>query len=268
MSRDAESYRWDAADYYDSSSQQKKWGRELLPKLRLLGDELVLDIGCGDGKLSAEIAQLVPSGQVVGVDSSPEMIGFARENFPPETCPNLSWEVMDAQELRYDGEFDVVFSNAVLHWVPDQGLVLRGVKRGLRPGGRLLFQMGGRGMASNVVQVMMSLLSRDEWGRYFNDFSLPYRFCAPEEYTQWLEDAGLRPLRVELVPKDMTHEGVGGLAAWIRTTWLPFTQRLPEELRDDFIAEIVEGYIELFPPDAHGLIHVDAVRLEVEAEKA
>ncbi len=124
---------------------------------------------------------------------------------------------------------------------PTRDSVLRGVERSLRPGGRLLFQMGGRGMASNVVQVMMSLLSRDEWGRYFHDFSLPYRFCAPEEYTQWLEEAGLHPLRVELVPKDMTHEGVGGLAAWIRTTWLPFTQRLPEELRDDFIARDSRG---------------------------
>jgi trans-aconitate 2-methyltransferase len=263
-----ENYRWDAADYFDSSSQQKKWGRELLSGLRLRGDERVLDIGCGDGKLSAEIAQMVPSGRVVGIDSSPEMIGFARDNFPPHTHPNLSWEVMDAQELRFDGEFDLAFSNAVLHWVPDQGSVLRGVERSLRSGGSLLFQMGGRGMASNVVQVMMSLLSREEWGRYFHDFSLPYRFCAPEEYTQWLEEAGLRPLRVELVPKDMTHDGRQGLAAWIRTTWLPFTQRLPEELREDFIAQIVEGYIGLFPPDADGLVHVDAIRLEVEAEKA
>lgn len=268
MSADRESYRWDAADYRDSSSQQKKWGRELLSKLALRGDEHVLDIGCGDGKLTAEIALLVPSGRVVGIDNSPEMIAFARDEFPPGTCPNLSWAVMDAQELRFEEEFDVVFSNAVLHWIPDQRQVLRGVERSLRGGGKVLFQMGGRGMASNVIKVLMSLLSRDEWGRYFHDFSPPYSFCSPEEYKLWLEEAGLSPLRVELVPKDMTHEGRSGLAAWIRTTWLPFTQRLPEESRDDFIDEMVEGYMELYPPDAEGLVHVDAVRLEVEAQKA
>ena len=266
MPRETGEYRWDAADYRDSSSQQKKWGRELLSKLRLAGDERVLDIGCGDGKLTVEIAELVPSGHVMGIDSSPEMIGFARDAFPHEAYPNLSWEVMDARELDFEDEFDVVFSNAVLHWIFDQPLVLRGVKGSLKPGGRVLFQMGGRGNAASVVQVLASLLSREEWGRYFHDFTVPYRFCAPEEYTQWLKEAGLEPIRVELVTKDMTHAGPEGLAAWIRTTWLPFTQRIPEELRNSFISEMVDGYVGLFPPDEEGLVHIDAVRLEVEAE--
>ncbi|MBN2027627.1 MAG: methyltransferase domain-containing protein [Actinobacteria bacterium] len=267
MAEVRDGYRWDAADYRDSSSQQKKWGRELLAKLRLDGGERVLDIGCGDGKLTAEIAELVPSGHVVGIDSSPEMIAFARGAFPGESYPNLSWEVMDARELAFGEEFDVVFSNAVLHWVSDQPRVLRGVERTLVPGGRILLQMGGAGNAASVVQVLASLLSRAEWGKYFHDFTIPYSFCAPEEYTAWLREAGLRPARVELVSKDMTHEGPEGLASWIRTTWLPFTQRIPEEKRDDFVAELVEGYVALFPADEQGLVHVDAVRLEVEARK-
>lgn len=267
MARERDAYKWDAADYRDSSSQQKKWGRELLEKLRLDGGERVLDIGCGDGKLTAEIAGLVPSGNVVGIDSSPEMVDFARGAFPRESYPNLAWEVMDARELAFGEEFDVAFSNAVLHWVSDQPRVLKGVERVLVPGGRILFQMGGRGNAASVVQVLASLLSRAEWGRYFHDFSVPYSFCTPEEYTVWLREAGLNPVRVELVNKDMAHEGPEGLASWIRTTWLPFTQRIPEERRGDFVAEMVEGYVGLFPPDARGLVHVDAVRLEVEARK-
>lgn len=268
MGREEDRYMWNAEDYRNSSSQQKKWGRELLSKLRLGGGERVLDIGCGDGKLTAEIAELVPDGHVRGIDSSPEMIGFARKAFPPEIHPNLSWEVKDAQELDYNGEFEVVFSNAVLHWVLEQLPVLHGVKRSLGRCGRILFQMGGRGNASNVVEVLAAMLAREEWGRYFTDFTIPYRFCAPEEYTGWLREAGLNPLRVELVPKDMTHEGRDGLAAWIRTTWLPFTQRIPEELRDDFISELVDGYLDTHPPDKAGLVHVDAIRLEVEAVNA
>jgi len=267
MAGDRDAYKWDASDYRDSSSQQKKWGRELLTKLRLDGGERVLDIGCGDGKLTAEIAELVPSGHVVGIDSSPEMIAFARGAFPGESHPNLSWEVMDARELAFEERFDVVFSNAVLHWVSDQPRVLQGVERVLVPGGRILFQMGGRGNAASVVQVLASLLTREEWGKYFHDFTAPYSFCAPEEYTVWLREAGLEPVRVELVGKDMVHEGPEGLASWIRTTWLPFTQRIPEEMRGDFVAEMVGGYVKLFPPDARGLVHVDAVRLEVEARK-
>ena len=265
MGREEGSYAWDAEDYLGSSSQQKKWGRELLPKLRLRGDERVLDIGCGDGKLTAEIAALVPDGHARGIDSSPEMIAFARRAFPPENHPNLSWEVKDARHLDYEGGFEVAFSNAVLHWVSDHLPVLHGVKESLEPGGRILFQMGGSGNASRVVEVLAAMLAREEWGGYFRDFSLPYRFCAPGEYEGWLRQAGLTPLRVELVPKDMVHEGRDGLAAWIRTTWLPFTQRIPEDLRDAFIFEIVDGYLDSHPPDGAGLAHVDAVRLEVEA---
>jgi trans-aconitate 2-methyltransferase len=266
MNSEKDRYQWDAEDYRESSSQQKKWGRELLSKLRLEGHESILDIGCGDGKLAAEMTELLPAGRVLGIDSSPEMIDLARTTFPPADYPNLSWEVKDARELDYNGEFDIVFSNAVLHWVPDHAPVLRGVKEALKPGGRLLFQMGGAGNAADVVEAMAVLLGREEWGVYFHDFSLPYRFCGPGEYEDWLREAGLAPIRAELVPKDMTHEGPEGLAAWIRTTWLPFTQRIPEELREDFIAELVGGFIALHPPDDTGLVHVRAIRLEVEAE--
>ena len=158
MAEVRDGYEWDAADYRDSSSQQKKWGRELLSKLRLSGEERVLDIGCGDGKLTAEIAELVPSGHVVGTDSSPEMIAFAREAFPRDSHPNISWEVMDARELTFEEEFDVIFSNAVLHWVSDHSPVLHGVRKSLKPGGKILFQMGGSGNAARVAQVLVSML--------------------------------------------------------------------------------------------------------------
>ncbi|MDY6795458.1 MAG: hypothetical protein SWK76_09310 [Actinomycetota bacterium] len=93
------------------------------------------------------------------------------------------------------------------------------------------------------------------------------RFYGPEECEGWPEEAGLTPRRVELVEKDMVHWGPEGLAGWIRTTWLSFTHRIPEGLRDRFIDELVEGYIRRYPPDEEGLVHVLAIRLELEAEK-
>jgi trans-aconitate 2-methyltransferase len=259
-------YLWDAEDYRDSSSQQKKWGRELLIKLHLDGYERVLDIGCGDGKLTAEIAERLANGSAMGIDNSEEMIRLASEVYPPDIFPKLSWRVVDARELDFEGEFDVIFSNAALHWVIDHQPVLSGIRRSLKPGGRILLQMGGRGNASNVVGVLGDMFGREEWNRYFTDFTLPYGFYGPEEYKEWLQEAGLTPTRVELVPKDMVHEGRKGLAGWIRTTWLPFTQRIPEELCEQFIDELVDGYVRRYPPDEKGLVHVNAIRLEVEAE--
>lgn len=260
-------YIWDAAGYREWSSQQKKWGRELLAKLHLKGDEHVLDIGCGDGLITAEIAARVPRGRVTGIDSSPQMISLARETFPADEYPNISWEVMDAREMGFEERFDVAFSNAVLHWIPEQDLVLRGVWRALRPEGRIHFEMGGKGNAARVAMAMVSVIGSPEWNGYFHGFSAPYTFWDREEYLRMLVGAGFRPLRVELVPKDMVHRGREGLAAWIRTTWLPFTQRIPEERRESFIADIVDRYLEEFPPDGEGLVHVGAVRLEVEALK-
>jgi trans-aconitate methyltransferase len=266
MDKKDHSYQWDAEDYSQSSAQQKKWGRELISKLRLEGDEHVLDIGCGDGKLTAEIAVLVPSGHVLGVDSSEEMIRFARDSYPRDRYSNLDWVVVDARELTFDTEFDLVFSNAVLHWIPDHKPVLEGIKKSLRPGGKILLQMGGRGNAIRVVEAMGKRMMSDQWNKYFHDISISYSFYGPEEYEEWLAEAGLTPLRVELVYKDMVHQGRDGIAAWIRTTWLPFTQKIPDDLRETFIYEIVDTYMESHPIDDKGLVHVEAIRLEVEAE--
>jgi trans-aconitate 2-methyltransferase len=266
MNEEKHAYQWDAEDYSQSSAQQKKWGRELLSKLRLEGGERVLDIGCGDGKITAEIAELLPQGHVVGIDSSEEMINFARDSYPRDRRPNLDWAVMDARELAFDAQFDLVFSNAVLHWIPDHKPVLGGIKRSLKPGGKILLQMGGRGNAGKVVEAMGKRMMTDQWNHYFHDMSIPYSFYGPEEYEEWLAEAGLTPLRVELVYKDMVHPGRDGTAAWIRTTWLPFTQRIPEDMRETFIYEIVDAYMESHPADEEGLVHVEAIRLEVEAE--
>ena len=260
-------YRWDAEEYRDASSQQKRWGRELAGKLGLLGGERVLDIGCGDGMLAAEMAALVPGGSVVGIDSSPEMIRFAGETFPPGEYGNLTWEVKDAAALDYENEFDVVFSNAVLHWIMDQIPVVEGIARALKPGGRALLQMGGKGNVKGISGYGFAVLSRPEWSACFTDFEFPYRFHGPEEYRVMIERAGLECRRAELVSKDMVQEGREGLASWIRTTWLPVTERIPEDLRERCIFEVVDGYIEDHPADPEGLVHVDAVRLEVEAVK-
>jgi trans-aconitate 2-methyltransferase len=258
-------YRWDAGDYARHSGAQAAWARELIAKLALRGDEEVLDIGSGDGKVTADLAERVPRGRVLGIDSSPDMVARARQSFPASRYPNLSFEPGDALELSFTERFEAVFSNAVLHWVRDHLRVLRGVARALKPGGRLLFQMGGRGNAAAILAVIDTLSERDPWAAHLHGFPCPYGFYGPEEYRGWLAQAGLEARRVELIPKLMRQQGKEGLAGWVRTTWLPYTERVPEARRDEFIAEIVELYTRAHPPDAEGIVGVPMVRLEVEA---
>ncbi len=259
------SHQWNAADYRQHSSAQQAWGSELIDKLGLQGHERVLDLGCGDGRLTALIAGRLPQGSVLGVDVSPEMIGFAQREHPPEAHPNLAFAVADASRLELAPQFDAVFSNAVLHWVADQRPVLAGVRRALKPGGRILFQMGGRGNGLDIFGAKDNLLARRRWAGHFQGFSDPYRFPGDDEYAVWLREAGLRPLRVELIPKDMTHQGREGLAGWVRTTWLPYLERLPEDLRGDFVEDLLDLHLSRRPLDAGGHSHVAMVRLEVEA---
>jgi trans-aconitate methyltransferase len=263
----ANKYTWDAKDYGVNSQNQFQWATELLTKLNLHGDELVLDIGCGEGKITAAIAASLPNARVVGVDSSEQMINLAQKAYPTDHNPNLRFELMDAQKLSFREEFDVAFSNAALHWVLDQKNVLTGVKRSLKSGGKILFQMAGKGNAKAILDIFDELFLMPEWEPYFRDFTFPYAFLSPQEYCAWLVEAGLTPVRVEQIPKDMTHNGAVGLMGWIRTTWLPYTQRLPETQQAKFIEEITKIYLKGSPPDAEGIVHVEMVRLEVEAKK-
>ena len=233
----------------------------------LFRNERVIDSGCGDGKVTAAIAASVPQGAVTGIDSSPEMRRFAREHFPRRIHPNLTFIQMDARHLTFLEEFDVVFSNAALHWISDHRPVLAGIARSLVPGGRAVLQMGGKGNADQVFRVLEVLLEKRRWKRYFEGFSFAYGFFGTAEYRQWLEEAGLEPIRVELNPKDMAYSSREDFASWIRTTWLPWLARLPDGEKPEFIKAFIDAYLLQYPADKEGAIHIGMIRLEAEAEK-
>jgi trans-aconitate 2-methyltransferase len=290
----AKSAKWNAADYAANSSVQQSWARELMARLKLRGGEHILDVGCGDGKVTAEIARAVPHGSVTGIDASAEMIGFARRAFPSSQNPNLKFQICDAREIRAVGRvtpcapsdagtrggahgvtrptmpgvpFDIIFSNAALHWVDDHQAILRGMAAVLKPGGRLIVSCGGRGNAQDVFLALRPEMRLKRWRGFFRRMPKPYFFYAPEDYRKWLPKSGFKINSLKLVPKDATYAGAAGFAAWLRTTWLPYVQLVPEDLREEFIAAVTERYVAKHPPDAENKVHVRMVRLEIEAVK-
>ena len=300
---------WNAADYAANSAVQQTWARELIAQLHLRGDERVLDVGCGDGKVTAELARAVPKGSVTGIDASPEMIRFARKTFSPGKLPNLEFQVMDAREISFaalsspsppqkeeragarrslvsnsnprsparsplgrgEGEeaarFDIVFSSSVLHWVADHPAFLRGAAACLRPGGRLVVSCGGKGNAQDVFVALRPEMRLKQWCKFFRKLQKPYFFHGPAEYEKWLPRFGFKTHTVKLSPKDAVYQGRDRFTAWFRTTWLPYTQRVPEDLREGFIAGVVARYLVKHPLDAEGRVHVRMVRLEIDAVK-
>jgi trans-aconitate methyltransferase len=287
--------KWNAADYAANSAVQQTWARELIARLQLRGDERVLDVGCGDGKVTADIARAVPRGLVAGVDASPQMIAFAQKTFAE--IPNLKFQICDARKISFAalfpgapasrrrvpsvpagrrrsqvrGEtykgalFDIIFSNAALHWMDDHRAFLRGAASVLRPGGRLIVSCGGRGNAQDVFVALRPEMRLKHWRGFFRRLEKPYFFYSPADYEKWLPRAGFKTHRIKLSPKDAVYAGREGFAAWLRTTWLPYIQRVPEDLREEFISAVADRYLAKHPPDADGRVHVRMVRLEIDA---
>lgn len=263
--------------YRRHSLPQLRSGLELIKRMDLRGDEHLLDIGCGDGKITVLLSMLLlsmllPGGQVLGIDASEEMISFARKRYPEDRYPNLSWRVMDAARLSFENDFDVVFSNACLHWIPDHLPVLSGIRRSLRSGGMVYLQMQGKGELGKLEYILMELIlmeliQSEKWPGYFSRWSASFGFHDPREYRVWLEQVGLHPIRVETVKRMVPFRGREGLAGHIRTTWLPFTLPIPEEKRESFIYRLVDRYLQEQPPDEEGMVYVPGYRLRVEAVK-
>ena len=179
---------WNAAAYAANSAVQQRWARELIGKLSLRGAERILDVGCGDGKVTAELARAVPRGSVVGMDASAEMIAFAKKTFPASKFPNLKFRMGDAREIRAhltpalsppsgEGEdikyFDLVFSNAALHWVDDHQKFLSGAAAVLKAGGRLAVSCGGKGNAHEVFLALRPEMRLRRWCGFFRRMPLP-----------------------------------------------------------------------------------------------
>jgi trans-aconitate methyltransferase len=260
------SYTWNANDYAQHSAGQERWARELIPLLNLQPDDRVLDIGCGDGRVTASIAPLVARGSVLGIDSSTEMIRHAGSSFAG--VANLSFEQRDALALGYQNEFTVIFSNAVLHWIRDQRRVVHEIARALRPSGRVLVQCGGQGNGQEVIDSFTRVASQDRWAQYFAQFESSYAFYSDRDYELWLKDAELSIDELRLIPKDMIHADVAAFEGWLRTAWHPYTSRVPESERTEFIESVTRDYTKTTPPDTDGRVHVLMIRLQFRAHKA
>jgi trans-aconitate methyltransferase len=259
--------KWNAADYAANSVVQQTWARELIAKLNLRGGEHILDVGCGDGKVTAEMARNLSRGSATGVDASPQMIAFAKKTFPTKKNPNLRFRVLDARKIKFARRFDFVFSNAALHWVDNHQAILRGAASVLKPQGRLIISCGGKGNAHDVFLALRPEMRLKRWREFFKRMPTPYFFYSPADYEKWLPKSGFKINSIRLAPKDATYAGADGFATWLRTTWIPYVQRVPENAREEFIAAVTRRYVAKHPLDAGGNVHVKMVRLEIDAVK-
>jgi len=149
----------------------------------------------------------------------------------------------------------------------DQRPVLAGIFTSLKKGGRVLVQMGGKGNAQEVISVFNKMVIKDPWKRYFHDFTFPYGFYGPDEYEPWLTQSGFVINQLELIPKEMIHDSVEQFKGWIRTTWLPYLNRVPDSNQEMFIDQLIHEYLTVTGQLDNSTVMTKMIRLEFSACK-
>jgi trans-aconitate methyltransferase len=246
---------WNASRYATNAAFVPALGQPVLELLQPQPAEHILDLGCGDGVLTEKLAAI--GAQVVGVDSSPDMVAAARQR-------GLDARIMDATELTFDEEFDAVFSNAVLHWIKvDPDAAIASAYRALRRPGRFVGEMGGHGC---VAAINLALIVALEKRGIKNAASIcPWYFPTVDDYTARLERAGFVAESVQLIPRPTPLPT--GMRPWLETFANPFCAKLPEDQREGFLNEATE----MLKPvlcDERGRWTADYMRLRFKARKA
>jgi trans-aconitate 2-methyltransferase len=241
---------WDAGTYDRTSGPQQAWASDVLGRLDgIASDATVLDVGCGTGRVTEALLELVPGGRVLAIDASAEMVELAHRRLGERA---QVWR-QDVLDLDLDAEVDLVVSTAALHWVPDHDRMWARLARALKPGGRLEIQCGGKGNVQRVQDVIEDVVA--ELAPELAGWS-PWVFAGPEETEARLQRAGFSDIRCWLQERPTTPEDVD---TFVRTSILPaHLARLPEARREPFAAAVVA---KVEPP-------LDYVRLNASARKA
>jgi len=243
---------WDAQAYGQHGSFVHGLAGGVLEWLAVQPGEHVLDLGCGDGQLTQRIAS--SGAVVVGLDASPQMAAAAR-------LRAIAVDEGSAESMPYPAQtFDAVFSNATLHWVRDQDVMMSEVRRVLKPGGRFVAEMGGMGNIAAIRVALMAVLKRHGFdGREDNVNYYP----TPDAYTRRLARHGFKVERIALIPRP-TPLADGGMSGWMNTFRRGVLDTLPEALRETVVEEAV-ALLEPVLRDEDGNWTADYVRLRFVA---
>lgn len=233
---------WLASEYHQHSSLQQAMADESLAALTLEGSERVLDIGCGDGKITAEIATRVPRGSVLGVDPSRAMVEFASKRFCLPAYSNLVFAVDDARRLVARGLFDLVVSFNALHWVADQPAALSAIRSVLQPRGRAMLRFVCKGPRESLEEVIEEVRRRPAWAGAFADFHQPHAHFTPEAYRGMADAAGFHIVELDARDKAWDFQTREAFVAFARATFVEWTRRLPESQWLPFISEVLDRY--------------------------
>jgi len=258
------SREWNSAEYHRLSTPQVTWGKKVLTRLQLRGDEFVLDAGCGTGRLTAELLQALPGGRVVALDVSLNMLRSAREYLQSDFADRVSMVAADLQDLPFENAFDGIVSTAAFHWVLDHDRLFHGLYRALRPGGWLQAQCGGGQNIAHLRQRMDVLAVSSEFAPYLASFASPWLFQNAEAAADTLRTAGFVGIETALEPALIVMDNRQHYMEFLKTVVVrTHLDRLPTpELQAQYVSQLADQAAGDDPPFV-----LDYCRLNLVANK-
>lgn len=254
---------WQAEKYHENSGVQKEAAMHLLKLLRLSGKESILDVGCGDGKITAAIADSLTEGSICGTDISAEMIKFASTKYP--SSRKLKFLLQDAQEVNHSNQFDIIFSSFVLQWVLNIESFFRTAHQSLKQTGRLACTIP-LGISDALESALAFLINQSQWGDYFKDFELNYYLRDENIYSRLLSDNSFVTIYFRVVEQEWIFPSRKCFELYT-LMWLPHLNALPEHLQDTFFNQLVDTYVEINPTFKNGMLSFRFPRLDFIAIK-
>jgi trans-aconitate 2-methyltransferase len=230
---------WDGLSYRKVSALQMWLATQSLAGVSMAGDERVLDVGCGDGRITAAIADQLPDGSILGIDPSPRMITAARSL----ESPRLRFVPGDVLTMDFRDEFDAVVSFNALHWVPDQHAALTRVRAALRDRAWALVQVVCAGKRPSLEAVAMRTCGQPVWREHFTDFRAPFVHVDPARYAELAAGAGLALTDREVSDRSWDFDSGEEFARWCRVGFDSWTARLPDDAAAEaFVADVLGTY--------------------------
>lgn len=251
---------WKGKDYNQNSEPQKAWFEKFEDSIPITGHEDILDLGCGDGKLTLKIKNRLTTGSIVGIDQSQSMIDFANRHFRKE---NLEFHVGDMRSFKLDKKFDLIVSFSALHWVKEYDLVFQQAKMHLKPNGRIFFVFSTKFKYFPLENTLNTLYAQNKWKKYFENYDPGYYSHELDPLMWSLSRHGFKVNEMYLRDKVTIFESKEKMSLWLKT-WLPQQNQVPTGMGDEFIGEFIDMYSRYGTVSNQG-IHWKGFLVKIEA---
>lgn len=254
ISKEINNSHFDSKTYHENSQIQNKWALDTINTLSFTGNEVILDIGSGDGSVTAFLSTLVPKGKVIGIDTSKDMTHFASKQFSKTAYPNLDFKQQSATNFKLNQPCDLIVSFSVLHWVSDLDNVFKRIHENLKPNGKFILYFGPDFGENRLDHIIEHVATSPKWNANLSTVKSGFYLATPQAINQLILQSNLKPESLIILRIHETFKNATAFKTWLKAA-LPHLNYLPQNQHDEFMNDIVKEYVQFYPSDKDGTFH-------------